>query len=174
MVKKFFSHYAPRPLQQPQMPDMKQIKHSVCNHIRHFSLLSHLPSAGNPSTQLPHCITQHHNHHHSTNHATQSKLTLPRRQHIEKLRVEELGVGKLAGAGAFQDALRQIPQFTSLFCQRLSPFITATQPSKNLEPVAALVRLFHCYCNFMNKVITALLTHPLRPQLTHVLHVLNG
>ena len=65
-------------------------------------------------------------------------------------------------------------QFTSLFCQRLYPFITATQPSKNLEPVAALVRLFHCYCNFMNKVITALLTHPLRPQLTHVLHVLNG
>ena len=93
MVKKFFSHYAPRPLQQPQMPDMKQVKSSVCNHIRHFSLLSHLPSAGNPSTQLPHCITQHHNHHHSTNHATQSKLTLPRRQHIEKLRVEELGVG---------------------------------------------------------------------------------
>ena len=45
------SHYAPRPLQQPQMPDMKQIKHSVCNHIRHFSLLSYLPSAGNPSTQ---------------------------------------------------------------------------------------------------------------------------
>ena len=40
MVKKFFSHYAPRPLQQPQMPDMKQIKRSVCNHIRHFSLLS--------------------------------------------------------------------------------------------------------------------------------------
>ena len=51
MVKKFFSHCAPRPLQQPQMPDMKQIKHSVCNHIRHFSLLSYLPSAGNPSTQ---------------------------------------------------------------------------------------------------------------------------
>ncbi len=46
-------------------------------------------------------------------------------------------------------------QFTSLFCQRLYPFITATQPSKNLEPVAALVRLFHCYCNFMDKVITA-------------------
>ena len=40
MVKKFFSHYAPRPLQQPQMPDMKEIKRSVCNHIRHFSLLS--------------------------------------------------------------------------------------------------------------------------------------
>ena len=53
MVKKFFSHYAPRPLQQPQMPDMKQIKRSVCNHIRHFSLLSYLPSAGNPSTQPP-------------------------------------------------------------------------------------------------------------------------
>ena len=51
MVKKFFSHYAPRPMQQPQMPDMKQIKRSVCNHIRHFSLLSYLPSAGNPSTQ---------------------------------------------------------------------------------------------------------------------------
>ena len=51
MVKKFFSHYAPRPLQQPQMPDMEQVKRSVCNHIRHFSLLSHLPSAGNPSTQ---------------------------------------------------------------------------------------------------------------------------
>ena len=53
MVKKFFSHYAPRPLQQPQMPDMKQIKRSVCNHIRHFSLLSYLPSADNPSTQPP-------------------------------------------------------------------------------------------------------------------------
>ena len=64
-------------------------------------------------------------------------------------------VGEFAGAGAFQDALQQIPQFTSLFCQRLYPFITATQPSKNLEPVAALVRLFHCYCNFMDKVITA-------------------
>ena len=51
MVKKFFSHYAPRPMQQPQMPDMKQIKRSVCNHIRHFSLPSYLPSAGNPSTQ---------------------------------------------------------------------------------------------------------------------------
>ena len=34
------SHNAPRPLQQPQMPDMKQVKRSVCNHIRHFSLLS--------------------------------------------------------------------------------------------------------------------------------------
>ena len=33
------------------MPDMKQVKSSVCNHIRHFSLLSYLPSAGNPSTQ---------------------------------------------------------------------------------------------------------------------------
>ncbi len=53
MVKKLFSHYAPSPLQQPQMPDMKQVKRSVCNHIRHFSLLSHLPSAGNPSTQPP-------------------------------------------------------------------------------------------------------------------------
>ena len=53
MVKKFFSHYAPRPLQLPQMPDMKQVKSSVCNHIRHFSLLSYLPSAGNPSTQPP-------------------------------------------------------------------------------------------------------------------------
>ena len=53
MVKKFLSHYAPRPLQQPQMPNMKQIKRSVCNHIRHFSLLSHLPSAGNTSTQPP-------------------------------------------------------------------------------------------------------------------------
>ena len=53
MVKKFFSHYAPRALQQPQMPDMKQIKRSVCNYIRHFSLLSHLPSAGNSSTQPP-------------------------------------------------------------------------------------------------------------------------
>ena len=51
MVKKFFSHYAPHPMQQPQMPDMKQIKRSVCNHIRHFSLLSYLPSAGNPSSQ---------------------------------------------------------------------------------------------------------------------------
>ena len=53
MVKKFFSHYATRPQQQPQMPDIKQIKRSVCNHIRHFSLLSYLPSAGNPSTQPP-------------------------------------------------------------------------------------------------------------------------
>ena len=53
MVKKFFSHYAPRPLQQPQIPDMKQVKRSVCNHIRHFSLLSYLPSAGNPITQPP-------------------------------------------------------------------------------------------------------------------------
>ena len=35
------------------MPDMKQVKRSVCNHIRHFSLLSYLPSAGNPSTQPP-------------------------------------------------------------------------------------------------------------------------
>ena len=49
MVKKFFSHYAPRPLQQPQMPDMKQVN----NHIRHFFHLSYLPSAGNPSTQPP-------------------------------------------------------------------------------------------------------------------------
>ena len=49
MVKTSFSHYAPRPLQQPQMPDMKQVN----NHIRHFSLLSYLPSAGNPSTQPP-------------------------------------------------------------------------------------------------------------------------
>jgi hypothetical protein len=53
MVKKFFSHYAPRPQPPPQMPDMKQVKRSVCNHIRHFSLLSPLPSAGNPSTQPP-------------------------------------------------------------------------------------------------------------------------
>ena len=74
---------------------------------------------------------------------------------VEELGVEELRVEELAGAGAFQDALQQFPQFTSLFCQRLYPFITATQPSKNLEPVTTLVRLFHCYCNFMNKVITA-------------------
>ena len=58
-------------------------------------------------------------------------------------------------AGAFQDALQQIPQFTGLFCQRLYPFIVATQPSKDLEPVATLIRLFHCYCNFMDKIITA-------------------
>ena len=51
MVKTSFSHYAPRPLQQPQMPDMKQIKRSVCYPIRHFSLLSYLPSAGKPDTQ---------------------------------------------------------------------------------------------------------------------------
>ena len=74
---------------------------------------------------------------------------------VEELRVEELRVGELAGAGAFKDALQQIPQFTSLFCQRLYPFIIAIQTSKNLEPVATLVRLFHCYCNFMDKVITA-------------------
>ena len=49
----FFSHYVPRSPLQPQMPDMKQVKRSVCNHIRHFSLLSYLPSAGNPSTQPP-------------------------------------------------------------------------------------------------------------------------
>ena len=35
------------------MPDMKQVKRSTCNHIRHCSLLSYLPSAGNPSTQPP-------------------------------------------------------------------------------------------------------------------------
>ena len=67
----------------------------------------------------------------------------------------KLGVEELAGAGAFQDALQQIPQFTGLFCQRLYPFIVATQPSKDLEPVATLIRLFHCYCNFMGQVITA-------------------
>ena len=37
--------------------------------------------------------------------------------------MEELGVEELAGAGAFQDALQQIPQFASLFCQRRKPFI---------------------------------------------------
>ena len=42
----------------------------------------------------------------------------------------KLRVGELAGAGAFQDALQQIPQFTGLFCQRLYPFITAIQTSK--------------------------------------------
>ena len=55
------SHYAPRPLQQPQMPDMKQIKRSVCYHIRHFSLLSFPPrqfhrnpaSLYKPTTQSP-------------------------------------------------------------------------------------------------------------------------
>ena len=36
----------------------------------------------------------------------------------------KLRVGELAGAGAFQDALQQIPQFTGLFCQRLYSFIT--------------------------------------------------
>ena len=40
MVKKPLSHYAPRPMQQPQMPNMKQVKRSVCNYIRHFSPLS--------------------------------------------------------------------------------------------------------------------------------------
>ena len=74
---------------------------------------------------------------------------------VEELGVEELGVEELAGAGAFQDALQQIPQFTGLFCQHLYPFIVATQPSKDLEPVATLIRLFHCYCNFMDKIITA-------------------
>ena len=67
-----------------------------------------------------------------------------------KLRVEEL-----AGAGAFQDALQQIPQFTGLFCQRCKPFIAAIQPRQNIEPVATLVCFFHCYCNLMGKVITA-------------------
>ena len=38
-----------------------------------------------------------------------------------KLGVEELGVEELAEAGAFQDALQQIPQFTGLFCQRRYP-----------------------------------------------------
>ena len=47
------SFRAPRPLQRTQMHDMKQVKRPACNHIRHFSLLSHLPSAGNPSTQPP-------------------------------------------------------------------------------------------------------------------------
>ena len=111
---------------------------------------------GNSTAQQPHCTSQQLNHYHSSNHATHSKLTLLHRQHIEKLRVEELGVEELAGAGAFQDALQQIPQFTGLFCQRLYPFIVATQPSKDLEPVATLIRLFHCYCNFMDKIITAL------------------
>ena len=53
MVKKFFSHYAPCLQPPPQMPDMKQVKRSVCNYIRHISLLSYLPSAGNTSTQPP-------------------------------------------------------------------------------------------------------------------------
>jgi hypothetical protein len=44
MLKKFFSHYAPRPLLQ--LPDMKQVKRSVCNHIRHFSFLISLVPAG--------------------------------------------------------------------------------------------------------------------------------
>ena len=43
---------------------------------------------------------------------------------------------ELAGAGTFQNALHQIPQFSSLSCQSRYPFITATQPSKGLEPVA--------------------------------------
>lgn len=62
MVKKFFSHYSPRPLQQPQMPDMKQVKRSVCNHIRHFSLLSFPPrqfrrATANPTNFFPFTIT---------------------------------------------------------------------------------------------------------------------
>ena len=61
---------------------------------------------GNSAAIQPHLTSQQLNHHHSTNHATHSKLTLPRRQHIEKLRVEELGVEELAGAGAFQDTLQ--------------------------------------------------------------------
>ena len=40
-LRLYISHYAQRPL--PQMPDMKQAKRSVCNHIRHFYFLtSHL------------------------------------------------------------------------------------------------------------------------------------
>jgi len=72
MVKKFFSHYAPRPLQQPQMPDMKQVKRSVCNHIRHFSLLSFPPLQF--CRVRPHLTSQQLNHHHSTNHAKQFKV----------------------------------------------------------------------------------------------------
>ena len=62
----------------------------------------------------------------TTPHTPNSLFPTACRQHIEKLRVEELGVEELAGAGAFQDALQQIPQFTGLFCQRLYPFIVAT------------------------------------------------
>ena len=61
MVKKFFSHYAPRPLQQPQMPNMEEVECSVCYNISHPSLLSsppqqfcrEPPSLYKPTTQSP-------------------------------------------------------------------------------------------------------------------------
>ena len=89
-----FSHPAAPTLLQPSpspgltLPFTSAIQSSL-------SLLPSFPSLpylrGNSAAIQPHCISQQLNHHLSTNHATQSKLTLlRRRQHIEKLRVEEL------------------------------------------------------------------------------------
>ena len=60
------------------------------------------------------------------------------------------GSGCFSGCFAVDSAVHK-----SLLPTPLSFHYCATQPSKHLEPVATLIRLFHCYCNFMGKVITA-------------------
>ncbi len=47
--------------------------HSCCLHH------GRTPRRGNSAARQPRCISRHLNHRHSTNHATYSKLTLPRR-----------------------------------------------------------------------------------------------
>ena len=66
----------------------------------------------------------------------------------------KVGSGGVSGSGCFLGCFA----VDSAVHKSLLPtplFISATQPSKHLEPVATLIRLFHCYCNFMGKVITA-------------------
>ena len=78
---------------------------------------------------------------------------------VGELRVREWengGVRELAGAGAFEDALKQITQLMCFFRQYLKPFRVSAKPCQHLEPVAALVRFLHRDCDFMGKVIATL------------------
>ena len=66
-------------------PFLSPLIFAICWHPQHST-------ANSPPRITSHPL----NHRHSTNYVSQSKLTFLRRQHIEKLRVEELGVEELA------------------------------------------------------------------------------
>ena len=68
--------------------------------------------------------------------------------------VRELGVVGFGWPSVFLDALKEISQLDRFFRQQLKPFATSTNTYKNFEPITTLVRLFYCYCNLMNKIIS--------------------
>ena len=83
-----------------------------------YMFASYLPPRQFRRDPVSHYISRHRHHCHSTDHAIQSKLTLPRRrQHIEKLRVENtMGcrVERDAPAGYARPLIEPYVQFSRI------------------------------------------------------------